>query len=108
VLCLCGGNIDVTLIARIIERGLAADGRLCRLVVRISDRPGSLAKLTSVIASTGASVKEVDHDRNFAPADVGSVHAICLLETRDAQHIVEVQQVLRSAGFECRDASTLL
>src|SRR5205823_10794227 len=107
VLCLCGGNIDVTLISRVIERGLAADGRLCRLVARISDRPGSLAKLTTVIASTGASVKEVDHDRYFAPADVGYVNAICLLETRDAAHIKEVQQALNAAGIECRNASDL-
>jgi threonine dehydratase len=108
VLCLCGGNIDVTLISRVIERGLAADGRLCRIVARISDRPGSLAKLTTVIASTGASVKEVDHDRYFAPADVGYVNVICLLETRDASHIKEVQQALNAAGIECRDASTLV
>ena len=53
ILCLTGGNIDVTLISRIIERGLAADGRLCRAVVYISDRPGSLAHLLTVIAETG-------------------------------------------------------
>ena len=81
VLCVTGGNIDLTLISKIIERGLATDGRLCRLIVRLADRPGSLANLTAVIASTGASVKEVDHDRNFAPADVGFVNVICLLET---------------------------
>jgi threonine dehydratase len=69
VLCLCGGNIDVNLISRVIERGLAADGRLCRFRASISDRPGSLAALLSVIASTGASIKEVSHDRNFGPAD---------------------------------------
>jgi threonine dehydratase len=108
VLCLCGGNIDVTLISRVIERGLAADGRLCRLIARISDRPGSLANLTKVIAATGASVKQVEHDRNFAPADVGYANAICVLETRDAQHIREVEEALRTAGIEYRNASGLL
>jgi threonine dehydratase len=108
VLCLCGGNIDVTLISRVIERGLAADGRLCRLIARISDRPGSLANLTKAIAATGASVKQVDHDRNFAPADVGYANAICVLETRDAQHIREVEEALRTAGIEYRNASGLL
>jgi threonine dehydratase len=108
VLCLCGGNIDVTLISRVIDRGLAADGRLCRFVVRISDRAGSLAKLTKVIAATGASVKEVDHERHFAPPDVGSVHVICVLETRDAAHIEEVGAALRAEGYEFRDASNLL
>jgi threonine dehydratase len=108
VLCLCGGNIDVTLISRVIDRGLAADGRLCRFVVRISVRAGSLAKLTMVIAATGASVKEVDHERHFAPPDVGSVHVICVLETRDAVHIEEVSAALRAEGYEFRNASNLL
>jgi threonine dehydratase len=105
VLCLTGGNIDVTLISRVIERGLAADGRLCRIVARISDRPGSLAELTKIIATAGASVKEVTHDRNFAPPDVGYVQVICVLETRDAQHIQQMHESLKSAGVEFRDAS---
>ena len=99
VLCLCGGNIDLTLISRVIERGLAADGRLCRVVAQMSDRPGSLAKLTAVLASTGASVKEVYHDRNFGPADVGTVSIVCVMETRDAAHIEQVHAALREAGI---------
>jgi threonine dehydratase len=94
-----GGNIDVSLISRIIERGLAADGRLCRLVALISDRPGGLAALTAVLAATGASIKEVWHDRNFAPADVAEVNISCVLETRDAAHISEVHEALRAAGI---------
>ncbi len=102
VLALCGGNIDVTVIARIIERGLAADGRLCRIVAYISDRPGSLARLLAVVASTGASIKEVSHDRNFGPADVAYVPANCVLETRDFAHIEEIHRTLREAGIEFR------
>ena len=98
VLCLCGGNIDVTLISRIIERGMAADGRLCRVVASISDRPGSLARLATVLASTGASVKDVEHDRHFGPRDVGSVSVSCTLETRDAEHVEEVRAALREAA----------
>ncbi len=100
VLCLCGGNIDVTLISRIIERGMAADGRLCRAVIYISDRPGSLAELLRVIASTGASIKQVEHDRSFGPADVARVAVSAVMETRDASHIQEVRQAIRAAGFE--------
>ena len=99
-ICLTGGNIDVTLISRIIERGLAADGRLCRTTVFISDRPGSLATLLTVIASTGASIKEVSHDRQFGPADVAMVPVAVVMETRDAAHIAEIQQLLRSRGYE--------
>ena len=68
VLALCGGNIDVTTIARIIDRGLAADGRFCRVFARLLDRPGALANLTSVLASTGANIQEVSHDRHVGPA----------------------------------------
>jgi threonine dehydratase len=100
VLCLCGGNIDVTLISRIIERGLAADGRLCRVVASVSDRPGSLAELLRVIASTGASVKEVQHDRNFGPADVARVVISVVMETRDVQHVRQVHEALAKAGIE--------
>ncbi len=99
VLLLSGGNIDVTVISKIIERGLAADGRICRLVAQVSDRPGSLARLTQILAATGASVHEVEHDRQFGPADVGMVSIQCVLETRDAQHIREIEQALRDAGI---------
>jgi threonine dehydratase len=99
VLVLSGGNIDVTLIARVIERGLAVDGRLCRIVVQLSDRPGSLAKLAEVFASTGASVKDISHDRSFGPADVSMVNVVCVLETRDQEHISQVMRALRQAGI---------
>ena len=99
VLCLCGGNIDVTLLSRIIERGMAADGRLCRVVAQVSDRPGSLARLATVLASTGASVKDVDHDRHFGPRDVGTVSISTTLETRDFEHVAEVSAALRQAGI---------
>lgn len=100
VLCLSGGNIDLTLISRIIERGLAADGRLCRIVAGISDRPGGLARLTAVLAATGASIKEVIHDRHFGPADVAIVRVVCILETRDFDHVRQVHEALRQAGIE--------
>lgn len=100
VLVLCGGNIDVQVISKIIERGLAADGRLTRLIAHTSDRPGSLAHLTATLAATGASVKEISHDRNFGPADVGRVDINCILETRDFAHVAEVHRALGAAGIE--------
>ena len=99
VLVLCGGNIDVTLISRIIERGMVADGRMCRVVASVSDRPGSLARLAAVLASTGASIKDVEHDRHFNPGDIGSVRVSCTLETRDADHVEEVRRALTDAGI---------
>lgn len=99
VLCLCGGNIDLTIVGRVIDRGLAADGRLCRITCSISDRPGSLARLTTLIADAGASVVQIDHDRNFADADVARVSVNCTLETRDAAHADEVERRLADAGI---------
>ena len=99
VLVLCGGNIDVSMISKVIDRGLAADGRLCRIVAHVSDRPGSLANLTRVLGATGASVKEVEHDRHFGPPDVALVNIICVLETRDFEHIEQIKQALRDAGI---------
>ncbi|WP_428937635.1 threonine ammonia-lyase [Fontivita pretiosa] len=100
VLCLAGGNIDVSTLGHVIERGLAADGRLCRVIARISDRPGGLAHLASVIAETGASIKEIIHDRSFGPADVASVRVWCILETRDFEHIRQVHEALARAGID--------
>ncbi len=97
---LSGGNIDVTVLSRIIERGLVMDGRLCRYILQISDRPGSLAQLLTCIAGTGASIKEVTHDRSFGPTDVAMTGVAVVLETRDADHIKQVGQALEKAGLQ--------
>jgi threonine dehydratase len=102
VLLLCGGNIDMTVVARIIERGLSADGRLCRFIVPVSERPGSLVKLLSVIAAEGGNIKEVQHDRSFGPADVARVNVGCLVETRDHAHVAALAAALSAAGYEAR------
>ncbi len=104
-LVLCGGNIDLTMLSRVIDRGLAVDGRLCRVDCRISDRPGGLARLTAVLASTGASVKEVSHDRHFAPADVAWVKVSCVLETRNHDHIRQVLATLSEQGIDVAGVS---
>jgi threonine dehydratase len=100
VLVLCGGNIDVTLISRIIERGLAADGRLCRFVVRISDRAGSLGPVTQLLGQCGASIKQVEHDRNFGSPDPATVQVIFTLETRDFEHIEQIRSALADAKID--------
>jgi len=99
VLPFCGGNIDPTTLSRVIEKGLVADGRLTRFTAVISDRPGGLAELARLIASTGASIKDVAHDRAFAGADVSAVNAICTVETRDRQHVRELYRTLRRHGI---------
>ena len=105
VLLLCGGNIDPNVLSRVIERGLVADGRLGRFTAVISDRPGGLADLAAQIASTGASIKQVVHDRAFASPDVSAVNVLCTVETRNHQHLAELRALLKSRGVEIYDAT---
>jgi len=99
VLVVCGGNIDPAILSRVIEKGLVHDGRLTRFTVVISDRPGGLAELTRVIAASGASIKDIEHDRAFSGPDVSAVNAVCTVETRDRAHIRELHRALRRSGF---------
>lgn len=100
VLILTGGNIDPLAHSRVIERGLAADGRIYRFDVLLSDRPGGLAHLASVLANAGANVTEIVHNRTFAGPDLSRVHVLCTVETRDRAHIAEIQKCLADNGVE--------
>ena len=105
VLVLGGGNIDVTLLGHIIQRGLAADGRLYRIQAFLMDRAGTLANLTAVLASTGASIMEVRHDRHFGPPDVALVAITCVMETRGVEHIEQIKSALTNAGIQFSHAT---
>jgi threonine dehydratase len=99
VLVLCGGNIDPLVFSRVIEHGLAVDGRLIKFDAVISDRPGGLAELATIIARCGASVQEVLHERTFGEADVSTVRVQCVAEVRDRAHSEELFQALQSRGI---------
>jgi threonine dehydratase len=99
VLPLCGGNIDTSTLGRILERGLAHDGRLCRMTVTISDRPGGLARFAAILAEEGGSIIEIDHDRAFASDDITLVIVHCVIETRDEAHILALKRRLAEEGF---------
>lgn len=107
VLLLTGGNIDPLAHSRVIERGLAADGRIYRFDALISDRPGGLVHLSSVLAAAGANVTEIVHNRTFAGPDLSRVHVLCTVETRDREHITEIQQRLNEAGVELASGERL-
>jgi len=100
VLTLCGGNIDLTMLGRVIEVGLVADGRVSRFTVSISDRPGGLARLAELIASTGASIQEIVHDRAFSGPDLTAVRVICVVETTGHAHVRELHAALAAAGMQ--------
>lgn len=86
VLIVSGGNIDVNLLSRIIDRGLIRAGRRLRVNVWISDRPGSLARLTDLIATQGANVLQTIHDRNEPSTQIDQTEVALTLETRGPEH----------------------
>ena len=96
---LSGGNIDVNLVARIIEHGLVKTGRLVRVVVTAADVSGVLAELTRVIAETRANIVELNHDRAFSGAELGETLIELVLETHGFEHIDEVCGRLAAAGY---------
>jgi threonine dehydratase len=103
VAVLSGGNIDVNIVARIIDRGLVADGRLARLVVKVPDRPGSLALLTGALAGLGANVLETHHQRAFADISVADVRIVVHVETRGRGHVDEIVAGLEARGLVVRE-----
>jgi len=104
VLALCGGNIDLTILDRVIDHGLVADGRRWRFTVSISDRPGGIARLTAAIAAAGASVREIVHDRAFSGADVFSTAVEVTVETAGHEHVDALAAALAADGFAIQPA----
>lgn len=94
-----GGNIDVNVISRVIDKGLVKEGRLVRLVVQVEDRPGCLARLLTLIAEYAANVMEVHHDRAFGESTFGNTEVELTLETRGRAHIEDLKIGLERAGY---------
>lgn len=95
----CGGNIDVTLLSRIIERGLVKDGRLVRLRVHLPDYPGALHKVTGILAQHRANIVETSYDRAYYGVNLGDTAIDITMETRGADHIAELLSALGAAGY---------
>ena len=101
-LVLCGGNIDPLLLAAIIERGMVRAGRLARIRVGARDLPGTLARITAIVAEAGANIDEVHHQRAFSTLAGQNAEIELVLQTRNREHIEAVLQALRGAGFEAQ------
>jgi len=95
----CGGNIDVTLLARIIERGLVKDGRLVRLRVHLPDYPGALHRLTGILADHRANIVETSYDRAYHGVNLGDTAIDITMETRGPEHIAELLAALGAGGY---------
>jgi threonine dehydratase len=101
-LIVSGGNIDMNLIARIIEKGLIQDGRLTRLSVVISDRPGALARLAQRLAELGANILQINQTRGFGPTAIGETEVELALETTGPEHIESICAGLRADGLKLK------
>lgn len=101
VVCLVsGGNIDVTNLNRVITRGLVKNGRDCSITLRLSDKPGQLSKVCSVIGENGANILSVEHKRNSTNTQISGCQLNIEMETRDRAHIKQIVDALTQAGFE--------
>lgn len=97
-----GGNVDPLLLGKVISHGLVAAGRYPALRIRVPDRPGSLARLLDVLATTGANVLDVEHHRAGGELALEDVEVALALETRGAEHSAAVRAALESAGYGVR------
>ncbi len=103
VCVLSGGNIDVTILSRVIKRGLLMSGRSCQLMIELMDKPGQLKHVSRIIADLGGNVTSVHHERANEGSDVNGCYLRIILETRNYQHIEEIKKALRNFGFKLID-----
>jgi len=94
-----GGNIDVTLLSRIIERGLVKDGRLVRIRIHLPDHPGALQRLSTVIANQKANIIETSFNRAYYGVVLGDTAIDITMETRGPEHVADLKSALESAGY---------
>ena len=94
-----GGNVDVTTLSRIITKGLSKSGRIAEISTKVVDKPGSLILLLQVVSETGANIVSINHAREDKHSDVGACIVSMVLETRNGQHVAEIEQALVSKGY---------
>lgn len=94
VVLLCGGNIDTTVFGRCLERGLAAEGRLVKFNVEVSDRPGGINDLCALLVRCGVSIKDIMHERAWL-RDIYTVEVKVVCETMDWAHSLELKKELK-------------
>ena len=100
VVCLVsGGNIDVTILSRVIKRGLIKSGRTCQLNLALIDKPGQLKGVSQIIADLGGNVISVHHERANEGEDVNGCYLRVELETRNYEHIAQIRKALTDAGY---------
>lgn len=105
-LVLCGGNIDTRLLASVLTRELAREGRLSQLAIDLVDRPGQLAAVATLLGKAGANIVEVSHQQTFSALPAKATLLEVVIETRDREHLDETVAMLRAAGFHVEVQTT--
>jgi threonine dehydratase len=95
---LSGGNIDVTILSRVISRGLMTSGRRTKFAIEVADKPGELSRVTQIIAKQGANIISSLHERSNGSSITGCNIRVTL-ETRDFEHVESIQKALQDAGY---------
>ena len=95
-----GGNIDVSILSRVIERGLMKSGRETSLLIELIDKPGQLKDVSRIIADLGGNVISVHHERNGATSDVNGCYLRIDMETRNYDHVQQITKALKNEGFK--------
>lgn len=98
-----GGNIDVTILSRVINRGLTKSGRNCVLTLKLMDKPGQLMRVTQIIAQEGANIMSSHHERNGENSDINTCTLRVVMETRNQEHVNEIRHALLADGFQILD-----
>ncbi len=98
-----GGNIDVTILSRVINRGLATSGRICTLIIELADKPGQLLKVCQVIASMGGNIVSVHHERNNDSKKVTDCVLRLSVETKNQEHVDAITKALTDNGLKIRE-----
>lgn len=98
-----GGNIDVTILSRVIKRGLMRSGRTCSLNIELLDKPGQLKKVSQIIADLGGNVISIHHERANEGSDINGCYLRIVLETRNYDHIEQIKMALINNGLKLVD-----
>jgi threonine dehydratase len=100
---LSGGNIDVTMLSLIIEKGLMKSARKMKLMVTLVDKPGALQSFTQILTDVGANIVQIGYDRTSIDLEFGDAHVSVALETKGREHQALIRQRLKEGGFAFRE-----
>jgi threonine dehydratase len=98
-----GGNIDVSILSRVITKGLTKTGRITEITTKVMDKPGQLTTLLQHVAQTGANIISINHNREAQRSEINSCVVSMVLETRNPAHVEEIRGALAKAGYAILD-----